>query len=506
MGEKMQIKTKVMHVLCMLFFLAAASLTGLLFQHWGIPEANIVIVYLLAVVLTVWLTNGFLLGIIASTIATFAFNYFFTEPVYTFSVNDPSYIITLVIMSITALITSTLTSRAKISARHAKEKEAEIRALYELTNRLTDAETIDNVVHVAAEVMGEVMGCHVTVRRFGQDSMPEGALTKTQRGKDSKCGENEQDAAYWAANSGQCAEDDTYIEYPIAVRGSVLGVVLLPRDRQAVLNDAQAKMLQSMVESTALAMDRLYSAQEKIKSREEAMQERYRGNLLRAISHDLRTPLASIMGTAEMMMDMLPQDGAAHTHAKNIYGSAEWLHDLVENILALTRLQDGKLAIKKQEEAAEEVIGSAIQHMAQRAPGREMTVAVPDELLLVPMDAKLIQQVLINLLDNAVKYTTNQQEIMVSVSIEPKENMAVFVVTDKGVGIAPEDLPHIFEMFYTRKAPSADAVRGIGLGLPICDAIIRAHGGSMSAENRPDGPGAVFTFTLPLEAANDKLP
>lgn len=239
--------------------------------------------------------------------------------------------------------------------------------------------------------------------------------------------------------------------------------------------------------------------QEKIISQAEAARERYRGNLLRAISHDLRTPLAGIMGTSEMLMRMTDQDDIRFNLAEGIYQDADWLHSLVENILSLTRIQDGRLPLNKEFEAAEEVVGAAIVTISKRAPEHEITVELPDELLLIPMDARLIQQVLVNLLDNAVKHTPPRREIRIQVAKDDAAQMARFCVSDQGSGISPEDLPNIFTMFYTKNNNRVDSHRGIGLGLTICESIVMAHGGRIMARNRGDGiSGAEFIFTLPL--------
>lgn len=185
--------------------------------------------------------------------------------------------------------------------------------------------------------------------------------------------------------------------------------------------------------------------------------------------------------------------------AKQIHGDADWLHSLVENILSLTRLQEGKLTLNKQPEAVEEVVGGAVSHITQRSPEHEITINIPNELFLVPMDVKLIEQVLINLLDNAIKHTLPGNEISVTVVHDEDAKCAVFSVADRGEGIAEEDLPNIFKMFYTTHVKHADSQRGIGLGLPICDAIVKAHGGNISAQNRKNGQGAEFIFTLPME-------
>jgi two-component system sensor histidine kinase KdpD len=254
-----------------------------------------------------------------------------------------------------------------------------------------------------------------------------------------------------------------------------------------------------MIESTALAMDRFRSAQERIRSCEEVEQERYRSNLLRAISHDLRTPLSGIMGTSEMLMDMTAPEDERHNLAAGIYRDADWLHSLVENILSLTRLQDGKLTLSKRPEPVEEIVGAVVRAIEKREAGREITVCIPDNVLMVPMDAKLIEQVLINLLDNARKHTPLNREVRITVGTDPQHENAVFTVSDMGSGISPADLPHVFQMFYTTHEKSTDAQRGIGLGLAICESIVKAHGGTIGVRNQCERTGAIFTFTLPLE-------
>lgn len=279
----------------------------------------------------------------------------------------------------------------------------------------------------------------------------------------------------------------------------MLAVLSIPKGIATEMSQSQTRMLHSIIESSALALERLRSLREQARSREETMQERYRGNLLRAISHDIRTPLSGIMGTSEMLMDATQRDDPRYGLARDIYRDAEWLHGLVENILNLTKLQDGKLVLDKQPEALEEVIGAALTVMEKRLPGRSIDVNMPDEVVMVPMDAKLISQVLINLLDNAAKHTPADAEIAISVSTD-RETVRV-TVSDRGSGIAEHDLPHIFQMFYAARNTCADARRGVGLGLSICQSVIEAHGGSIRAENRVGG-GAAFTFVLPLGGEN----
>lgn len=360
-------KKTAFHTALMVLLLGAATAAGYLLRHLGFPGTNNVLLYLLAVLLTAWRTDGYVYGLVSSIIATFAYNFFFTEPYYSLNVEDPSYWMTFAVMTVVAVITCTLTSHVKQSAQEAREAE-----------------------------------------------------------------------------------------------------------------------------------------QRSIRTRELAEQERYRGNLLRAISHDLRTPLSGIIGTSEMLMAMTDGDDPRHDLMRDIHDSAGWLKSMVENILSLTRLQDGKLILDKEPEAAEEVVDAAVNYVLQHAAGREISVRIPDALLMVPMDAKLIRQVLINLLDNAAAHTAPEDEIAVTVDTEGR--FARFTVTDGGSGIDENDLPNIFQMFYTSKSRQADSRHhGIGLGLTICQAIVKAHGGDIMARNRTDHRGAEFTFTLPLEVKNEHV-
>lgn len=495
-------------VLIMLALLVAASIAGYVFRVVGFPETNIVIVYLLCVLLTSRMTRGYIFGIIASVLATGAFNYFFIEPYFAFFVNASNYVITFVIMTMTALITSTLTSHAKQSALQAHQKEAETKALYTLTNRITEAADLYEIAVAAISTISDVLYTQAACLCFGEDGVPENTFIQQrspERQERVRIPDAEEIKKEIARSDEKYVVGAEFYDWPIHGKEAILGIIRIPKEHAETMSDGQASLLHSMVENTALAMDRFWAMQQRTKSHREIAQERYRGNLLRAISHDLRTPLSGIMGTSEMLMDMTQRDDPRYSLAQGIHKDANWLHAMVENILNLTRLQDGKLMINKQMEAVEEIVGGAVGHVSRRSPEHEITVNVPGELLLAPMDARLIEQVLINLLDNALKHTLVTNPISISVTEDTKANCAIFSVADRGAGIAAPDLPNLFNIFYTSQLKHTDAHRGIGLGLAICDAIIKAHGGSIKARNRIDGPGAEFVFTLPLEGDGNEL-
>ena len=479
-----------------------ASGVGYVFHYISFPDTNIVVVYLLAVLTTAWLAQSFVFGFIASMLATFLFNYFFAEPIFTFSVNDPNYIVTFAIMTITALITSILTLHAQRSAAEAKEKEAATKAIYNLTNHLTDAKGIHDIASIAVLAISECFLCNASCLCFDEDNIPENTFIQKMLGGEQVWREVEDIDEIKRRIKGLHEDFEVgaeFTDWPIYGRENILGIIRIPNDKAKTMNDVHIKLLRSMVESTALAMDRFRSAEQRIKSREEIVNERYRTSLLRAISHDIRTPLSGMIGTTEMLMDMTDLNDPRYELLLSIRKSADWLHSLVENILNLTRLQDGKLSVKKQREAVEEVIGGAIGHISARLPEYEISVNVPDELLLVPMDAKLIEQVIINLLDNAVKYSKPGQEIGIIAEFCEITNVARFTIRDNGPGIHKKDLPNIFQVLYTSQVEHSEAKKGIGLGLAICETIVKAHGGNIEARNRKDGPGAEFIFTLPME-------
>lgn len=236
--------------------------------------------------------------------------------------------------------------------------------------------------------------------------------------------------------------------------------------------------------------------QEKI--RLESEKEKMRANLLRAVSHDIRTPLTSIAGSASVILEnknALSQDKVMELVA-NIKEEAQWLVRMVENLLSITRMNAENAKIDKQEELAEEVISAAVSKFEKRFPGIETEVHVPDEILLVPMDATLIEQVLVNLLENSVIHGRTTSRIRIQVS--KQEETAVFSVEDNGEGIEESVLPVIFDGNLVARGESSDNKRNMGIGLSVCKSIIKAHRGNMRAENREEG-GARMIFTLPME-------
>ena len=266
---------RLYNALLSLALMAAATLIGLLFRAVGFPETNIVIVYLLAVLLCARLTTGFAYGLAVSVLATVAFNFFFTAPYHSLQVYDASYWVTFVIMTVVALLTSALTSRVKKSVQEAARREQETQALYALTSRLSETEGTAAIARVTIQSLREVFGLSAVIVWFEDAAGPEESLTRRLK-----------------EAGGEALIDGGRSLWPITGRESLLGVLQVPAEEGMLLEKSQKKLLRAMLECTALAVERFRATREQLRYREESEQERYRGNLLRAISQDLRTPLS----------------------------------------------------------------------------------------------------------------------------------------------------------------------------------------------------------------------
>jgi two-component system sensor histidine kinase KdpD len=259
----------------------------------------------------------------------------------------------------------------------------------------------------------------------------------------------------------------------------------------------QLHMLETFASQTALAVERARLAEEAEQARVQMETERLRSSLLSSVSHDFRTPLAAITGAASSLLEDDGEPLAPATHrelAQSIYDEAERLNRLVRNLLDMTKLQAGAVTVNKEWQPLEEVVGAALTRLEKLLGDHPVSTELPVDLPLVPIDGVLIEQAMVNLLENAVKYTPPRA--LIEISAWRDAGAVVVEVADHGPGLPPGEEQRIFDKFY--RAPTVGSTTGVGLGLTICRAIIEAHGGRIWAENRPGG-GAAFRFTLPVE-------
>lgn len=482
MLEKLN-KTIVTNLAITLLLNILATLLSMVIQHFGFKEVNFVVIYILSVLLTSRYTKGYAYGIVASVISMLSFNFFFTEPLYTFTVDDTTYIFTFMVILIAAILTSALTSKLIYSKELANEREKQSQILYQITSSLAKTGGVTDVAAVSVQCLINLLDCDVIFITIDQ--------------KDNKIQKIAPPISGYGITMKNISSEDiktitaNHYTFPINVREKCVGYICLPKELKD-MNEENRFLLDSVIMQITIAIQREILTAEKETAKAETERERFKSNLLRAISHDLRTPLTGITGAAEMLLQNL-EDGENIKLVQGIFEDSGWLIRLVENILSLTRIEEGKLAINVQPEAVEEIIAEAVSRASKYAPNHKISISIPDDVLFIPMDGKLIIQVLINLIDNAIKHSMPSDEINVSVKLAGKK--ACFEVSDNGTGINLEDLPRLFDMFYIAQNSHTDAKPGIGLGLTICKAIIDFHGGEIIAENNQTR-GATFRFFL----------
>jgi two-component system, OmpR family, sensor histidine kinase KdpD len=484
-----------------------AVCTGLAWMmSYRFELSNLIMAYLLGVVV-VATRSGRGPTILASVLSVAAFDFFFVPPYYTFAVSDTQYFVTFGVMLVVALVISGLAVRIRTQAEAAREREQRIAALYAMSRELASTRGVRDLLQVAGRHITEVFRTRVVVLL----PVPGGRLAPEASLPDQfPLDANELAVGQWVHDHGQIAgrgtdtlPGATGLYLPLTGSRGTVGVLgLLPEQPRALQSPEQLHLLETFAGQTAVAIERAHLAEEAQQAQVRAETERLRNSLLSSVSHDLRTPLASITGAASTLLESGARldDRTRQDLLESLHEEAERLNRLVQNLLEMTRLESGALQLQREWHPLEEIVGAALGRFGKRLQDRPVTTKVPADLPLVPIDDVLIEQVLINLVDNALKYTPAPSPIDISAS--SADGSVVVEVADRGPGLPAGDEKRIFEKFYRG---GKGAVRGAGLGLAICAGIIEAHGGSIWAENRPGG-GVAFRFSLPVKDAPPPMP
>lgn len=485
--------------------LVLATLIGLLFQRFGFTDANIIMIYLLSVmVISAVVTNH--IYILGSSIANvIVFNFFFTVPKYTLLAYDQSYPVTFLILFLAGLFTGTLAARLKDTAQQAARTSYRTQILFDTNRMLSNAHGSDAIIRTTARQLQKLLEKDIVVYFSGQkDILSDPQLYPFQGSgeREDYNSEYEHTVAAWTMRNNKRAgattdvfEDAGFLYYALRVDENVYGVIGIALSEP--LEAFENSILLSILGECALALENDRNAREKEEAHVQMVNEQLRANLLRSISHDLRTPLTSISGNASNLLTAGKSfdDETRQQLYTDIYDDSMWLINLVENLLAISRINEGKLEIHMQSEIAEEVVTEALKHIDRRGKEHTIKVVSNEELLFAKMDARLIVQVIINLVNNAIKYT--ERGSLIRILIGRRDKMVEISVTDNGPGISDEDKKHIFEMFYTGKHRVADSQRSLGLGLSLCKSIVEAHGGKIEVtDNEPKGCRISFTLQM----------
>ena len=457
--QKPDIKTIVRDLGIATGILILTTLVCYGFAQSGFSEVNIITVYLLSVLLTAIVTASLSSYVLSAIGSVLVFNYIFITPHFSFNFYAQGFPVTVFIMLVAALIVGTLTDRMKMHSKHSAQAAYRTNLLLETNQLLQKAATDEDIFQAARTQVFKLLGRDTTVLT--------GVIAAERKNK---------------------------LEYPIKVQTRVYGTVII--DGSEPLEAFENSVLLSILGECALALESSRNAREKEEAKLQAENEKLRANLLRSISHDLRTPLTAISGNASMLLSS--SEGLDAQTRKQMYGDiyddSIWLHNLVENLLAVTKIEEGRMELKMQPQLVEEIVSEALQHVSRKKSEHIITVSHEDDLLLAKCDARLIVQVIINLVDNAIKYTPVGSHI--ALSTKEEKGMAVVSVADDGNGIADAEKSNVFQMFYTGSFSVADSRRSLGLGLSLCKSIVEAHNGEITVhDNRPNG--TIFTFTIP---------
>ncbi len=489
----------------MLLLLVGITLLGMVFYHFGFTEANIIAIYILGVLLISLFTKGYVCGIVGSLMSVILFNFFFTEPRLTLHAYDSRYAVTFGIMIAVSIMTGTLASKLKLHAKMSAQNAFRTKVLLDTNLLLQKAKSDEDIINITATQLMKLLNRSVVVYTVKEETLSKGILflVESEANSGEMFSELEYNAARWVYINRRRggATTDVYtnarcLYLAIHSYDRVYGVIGIYVEKK--LDSFENGMLLSIIGECALAMDNNRNVKEKEMAAVLAKNEQLRANLLRAISHDLRTPLTAISGNAEnVLMNYETLDADMREQIfKEIFDDSQWLIGIVENLLSVTRIEEGRMNFNVSIQLMDEIISEALTHIRQKSNRHHIEVCCEDELLLAKMDAKLIVQVIINLVENAIKYTPYGTLIYITAKKDGND-IAVSVI-DNGPGIPQEIKPRVFDMFYIGENKVADSRRSLGLGLALCKSIINAHGGEiMLTDNQPQGCN--FTFTLPLE-------
>lgn len=486
--------------------LTLSTAVALSLESLGVNENNLILIYLIAILLTTLETKGYFWGALACIASVFLFNFFFTQPKFTFEVADPNYILNLFLFLIISFIASTLVSRLQMHVGISQYNEHQTHLLYQISLGYLNISGIPNIFEYAVTSLNEMLKYPsmiypaVGLSELKRPYCPDSLSTKNMP-------ENNTVALWCLTNVVPCGFGTSYFStskwkyIPVKSSDKVFGVAAFLCGNRDITPENMV-IIETILSQMVLTMEReqMHDSQEAI--RMEMEKEQLQGNILRSISHDLRTPLTGIAGSSNFIVESYDQldKPTILSLLSDINTDANRLNQLAENLLSSTRLHEGKIQLCKQEEVVDDIVYEAYNRVEKTKKKHKISLHMPEEVITLSIDGKLMIQVLVNLLNNAIIHTHPTASIELSVYRE--NNYVVFSVSDNGGGIEDEILDKIFEPFVTTSGKDADSHHGMGLGLSICKSIVEAHGGTFLAFNNDQG-GATFRFMLPSKKSQN---
>ena len=448
----------------------------------NIRNENIFLIFLLGVAIGVVETKSFYLGIILSILFVLSFNFFFTEPIYTLKMYDANYYISFSLFIIVAFICSSLTRRLQKQIEISEYNKELSTKLYKIAHGFLNLAGFREICLYAEKNLTKLLNkkSKIILKNF-----------KNIKPEEKKYLELITEGFY----DKNIFTPDKQKIYPLKSKEEFFGILIIDCS-EGNIDSKENLLVDTIISQTVITLEREFLNLANEEKNINIEREKLKTSLLRGISHDLRTPLTGIAGGAGFLslnFSEIDKDTACSI-LKDIENDAIWLSEMVENLLNMTKIQDGKLTINKKKEVVDDIISEAVSKVIKRKEEHQVIIHKTDDILLVPMEGKLIIQVLVNLLDNAFKHSHPHSTVTLDI-VDSKEKV-IFRISDNDGGIKENDMDKIFENFYSANKEISDKKRGIGLGLSICKAIVNAHGGEIKAFNNNEG-GATFEFTLP---------
>lgn len=487
------------------YFVGIAAVTGCTLANLALRSyfdpANLVMVYLLGAIY-IAITRGVGPAFLSTVLGVLVFDLIFVPPVFIVTVSDTQYLFTVATMFVVAIIVGRLTERIRRQVREVHAKEVRTRIMLSMTRELAGTRGAVKLLHTATTQITKLYGFLAVAYLDEASGFATGPDSSEHVLPVSRSGE----VAHWVMENGRAAgmgtkshsnSDAMYL--PISgVGGTVAVLAVWPQPLGTAFTLEQVHLLESLAWQVGLMLDLERLEGERLRHQLEAQSERLKTSLLSTVTHDIQTPLAAIMGSAESLIlhggEMEPDERSVL--AKNVYGEAARLSRLVANLLRMTKLQSGAVKPDFQLQPVDEALGAALVLMEPHMAGRELSVDIPPDLPLLALDAVLMEQLFLNILENSVRYTPPGTPVDITVTLG--EGSVLIEMADRGPGLADSEFERIFDLFYQGERHGASGGRtGYGVGLAVCRAIAQVHGGTLKALNR-EGGGAAFRLTLPV--------
>lgn len=490
-----------------LAIIVGITILSFLMDFADIQVENIFMLYIFGILLIIIKTKKYTFGTISSLIMVVLSNYFFVSPRFTFRIADKNYVVSFVIFLVVSMIVTSLNVRIQNQMKELEKTQKFTSALYQFSRGYLDISGVRQVALYGIECLKTVVPRDYVIC-VTDPKKPE-PLIYPER----SVGPGEQAIKCFIQRGTECGSKqdassvNDYRMMPIISKGRSYGVLAV-ENRREPLNGGEVQMIGAIVPIIAMAMDREFAKAAEQESQLASEREKLRSSLLRSISHDLRTPLAGITGSASFLLESYDQvdAGSRNMLLKDIVDDSIWLGQLVENLLNTTKIQEGQMRLHYADEVVDDLVSEMNQRIQKRLDGRRFSIELPEECQAVPMDGPLIMSVLINLMENAIKHTAENGAIRLRVEKVKEDGKAYMrlAVIDDGTGIAPDIIGRMFDSFVTDGNNGRLESRcGMGLGLSIANEIIKAHNGKMGSYNNED-KGATVYFLLPMERKDIK--